>query len=92
MVGARLLGGALTRGDYRQIAELGSSRGAAELLLLVNTLGHVERCRALASSGNVQVDATLCQLLERRARFVPAHSADGTLFYQDVHYFPRWGR
>lgn len=92
MVGARLLTGALSRGDYRQISELGSLRGAAELLLLVNTRGRVERCRALSSSGNEQVDATLCRLLADRARFAPAHSADGALYYQDVHYFPRWGR
>ena len=92
MVGARLLTGALTSGDYRQISELGSSRGAAELLLLVNTLGRVERCRAVSSSGDAQVDATLCRLLADRARFAPAHSADGALYYQDVHYFPRWGR
>ncbi|MEO7813839.1 MAG: hypothetical protein ABIR87_00125 [Sphingomicrobium sp.] len=92
MVGALLLNGALTRGDYQQIADLGSSRGNAELLLLVNKFGRVERCRALASSGNAQVDAALCQLLTQRARFAPAHSADGTLYYQDVHYFPRWSR
>ena len=91
MVGARLLSGALTRSDYHQIAALGSSRGSAELLLLVNTFGRVERCRTVASSGNPQVDATLCQLLSDRARFAPARSADGSLFYQDVHYFPRWG-
>ncbi len=92
VIGARLVSGALTRGDYRQIASLGSSRGAAELLLLVNPAGRVERCRALGSSGNPQVDAGLCQLLAYRARFVPAHSADGMLYYQDVYYFPRWGR
>lgn len=92
VIGAQLLSGALSRGDYREIASLGSSRGAAELLLLVNKEGRVERCRSLASSGNSQVDAALCQLLIDRARFSPAHSADGTAYYQDVHYFPRWGR
>ena len=92
MVGARLLTGALTRRDYRQIADLGSSRGAAELLLLVNKLGRVERCQMIRSSGNSSVDGALCKLLADRARFAPAHSADGTLYYQDVHYFPRWGR
>lgn len=92
MVGARLLNGALNRSDYRMIADLGSSRGTAELLLLVNQSGRVERCRALASSGNPVVDSTLCQLLSERARFAPAHSAEGTLYYQDVHYFPRWSR
>ncbi len=92
VIGARLLSGALNRSDFRDIADLGSSQGTAELLLLVNKAGRVERCRALGSSGNPKIDALLCQLLVDRARFAPAHAPDGTLYYQDVHYFPRWGR
>lgn len=92
VIGARLLSGALNRSDFRDIADLGSSHGTAKLLLLVNKAGRVERCRALGSSGNPKIDALLCQLLVDRARFSPAHAPDGTLYYQDVHYFPRWGR
>ena len=87
-----LLSGALDRRDYRHIVALGPSRGAAQLLLLVNPAGRVERCRALESSGNPAIDATLCQMLIERARFIPTHGQDGATYYQDVRYFPRWGR
>ena len=90
--GARLLSGGLGQRDYGQIAAMGSSRGDAELLLLVNPAGRVERCRALRSSGNPAVDAALCQILLDRARFSPAREADGSPLYQDVRYFPSWRR
>ncbi|HEV2044585.1 MAG TPA: energy transducer TonB [Sphingomicrobium sp.] len=90
--GARLVSGGLGRGDYRQIAAMGSPRGDAELLLLINPAGRVERCRALRSSGNFAVDNALCQTLLNRARFAPAREADGSPLYQDVRYFPSWRR
>ena len=90
--GARLVSGGLGRRDYRQIAAMGSPRGDAELLLLVNPVGRVERCRALRSSGNPAVDYALCQTLKDRARFAPAQEADGSPLYQDVRYFPSWRR
>ncbi len=40
-VGARLISGALGRRDYRQIDAMGSTRGSAELLLLINPVGRV---------------------------------------------------
>lgn len=91
-VGARLVSGGLGRRDYRQIAAMGSPRGDAELLLLVNTVGRVERCRALRSSGNPAVDNVLCQALLDRARFSPAREANGSPLYQEVRYFPSWSR
>lgn len=90
--GARLVSGALGPRDYRRIAAMGSPRGEAELLLLVNPGGRVERCRALRSSGNASVDDALCQLLIARAVFLPAREADGTPLYQDIRYFPSWRR
>jgi protein TonB len=91
-VGARLISGALGRRDYRQIDTMGSSRGSADLLLLINRAGRVERCRVSRTSGNVMVDDILCQRMIDGARFEPAREADGTPLYQDVRYFPRWGR
>ena len=90
--GARLVSGSLGPRDYRQIAAMGSPRGDAELLLLVNPAGRVERCRALRSSGDPSVDNILCQTLMDRARFSPAREANGLPLYQDVRYFPRWHR
>lgn len=91
-VGARLVSGGLGRRDYRQIADMGSPYGDAELLLLINTSGRVERCRALRSSGSPAVDNILCQTLLARARFSPAREADGSPLYQDIRYFPSWRR
>jgi len=91
-VGAHLVSGGLGRRDYRQIAAMGSPHGDAELLLLINTSGRVERCRALRSSGSPAVDNVLCQTLLVRARFSPAREADGSPLYQDIRYFPSWRR
>lgn len=90
--GARLVSGGLGRRDYRQIAAMGSPRGDAELLLLINRVGRVEQCRAVRSSGNPEVDNALCRKLLDRARFAPAREADGSRLYQDVRYFPSWHR
>lgn len=90
--GARLVSGGLGSRDYRQIAAMGSPHGDAELLLLVNPAGRVERCRALRSSGDPVVDNILCQTLMDRARFSPAREANGSPLYQDVRYFPSWRR
>ena len=89
---ARLLSGGLGRGDYRRIAAIGSPRGDAELLLLVNPAGRVERCRPLRSSGSGMVDQALCQTLQERARFDPAREADGSPLFQEIRYFPSWSR
>lgn len=91
-IGARLISGALGRRDYREIDSMGSSRGAAELLLLVNSTGRVERCRAVQSSGNAAVDDFLCKRMMQGAQFQPAREADGSPLYQDVSYFPNWSR
>lgn len=90
--GARLVSGSLGPRDYRQIAAMGLPRGDADLLLLVNPAGRVERCRALRSSGDPAVDNILCQTLMDRARFSPAREANGSPLYQDVRYFPSWRR
>lgn len=90
--GARLVSGGLGRRDYRQIAAMDSPHGSAELLLLINRVGRVERCRALRSSGNPAVDGALCRILLDRARFSPAREANGSPLYQEVRYFPSWGR
>ncbi len=90
--GARLVSGGLGRRDYRQIAAMGSTRGDAELLLLINRVGRVEQCRAVRSSGNPDVDNALCRTLLDRARFAPAREADGSPLYQDLRYFPSWHR
>ena len=76
--GARLVSGSLGPRDYRQIAAMGSTRGDADLMLLVNPAGRVERCRALRSSGDPAVDNILCETLMDRARFSPAREANGS--------------
>ncbi|MEO5577799.1 MAG: TonB family protein [Sphingomicrobium sp.] len=91
-IGARLISGALGRRDYRQIESMGSSRGNAELLLLVSPAGRVERCRTMRSSGNAAVDDLLCRRMMQGAQFQPAREADGSPLYQDVRYFPNWSR
>jgi protein TonB len=39
--------------------------------------GRVSDCRVVRSSGNAELDATTCRLIERRFRYAPARDAQG---------------
>jgi protein TonB len=91
-VGARYVSGGLSRSDYRRIASLGAPRGDAEMMLLINPSGRVERCRPIRSSGSPGTDDLICQIMLSRARFSPAREADGTPLFQDIRYVPQWHR
>lgn len=51
--------------------------GAVGVRYRVRTDGHVDECSITRSSGNAELDALTCPLIERRFRFRPSTTADG---------------
>ena len=91
---ARLISGGLTRGDYRSIRDIarGASSGQARLALTVGPDGRVARCSVANSSGNSEVDAALCAIVQPRMRWVPARDTAGNPISVGVHYVATWQR
>lgn len=91
---ARLLSGGLTRGDYRSIRELagGVSSGQARLALTVGPDGRVTRCSIANSSGNGDIDAALCAIVEPRMRWTAARDTAGNPISVGVYYVATWQR
>ena len=70
---------ALFRGDdYPFEAQLNSEQGTVRAALDVDTKGRVQRCSIIRSSGHASLDQATCRILEARARFTPAHGANGS--------------
>nr|WP_166174975.1 energy transducer TonB [Altererythrobacter segetis] len=52
-------------------------RGQTIVAFDIDATGRAANCLVEKSSGNRALDGVLCPILERRAKFSPAHSADG---------------
>lgn len=93
-VPARLLSGGLTRGDYRSIRGIASAAtsGRARLAILVGPDGRVQRCSIANSSGNAEIDATLCAIVQPRMRWVAARDTAGNPISVGVYYIATWQR
>ena len=91
---ARLISGGLTRSDYRSIRGLagGASSGQARLALSIGPDGRVARCSIANSSGNGQVDAALCAIVEPRMRWAAARDTAGNPISVGVYYVATWQR
>lgn len=64
-------------GDYPAAAMARGQSGKVGYRLLIDATGRVERCDIVESSGHAPLDKGTCDLIRRRARFVPARGADG---------------
>lgn len=65
-------------GEYPAAALALGQSGAVGYRLLVDAQGRVERCDIVESSGHAALDKGTCDLVGRRARFVPARGVDGS--------------
>ena len=74
---ARLLSGRIADRDYPRGAYRARSGGTVVAHLSVGADGRVERCAVTRSSGNPELDATTCRLIEQRFRYEPARDASG---------------
>ncbi len=66
-----------TNNDYPPAARRARKEGEVVFLLTTGPDGAVADCRVVRSSGHQELDQHTCPLLRRRAKFVPARSADG---------------
>ena len=74
---ARLLSGSIGDHDYPAAAARANIGGAVIVRFTVGADGRVRDCGVMRSSGNDDLDATTCRLIERRFRYAPARDAAG---------------
>jgi protein TonB len=67
----------VTRDDYPPAALAAKQQGWVRMLLIVGPDGRVGGCLVTRSSGSAALDVTSCNLLRRRARFIPARDSNG---------------
>lgn len=93
-VQARLLSGGLTRLDYRTIRSLArdASSGRARLAIIVGPDGRVTSCSTANSSGNAEIDAMLCSIVQPRMRWAAARDTAGNPISVGVYYIATWRR
>jgi len=66
-----------TEDDYPAEAVRRNQGGDSQFLLLVDEKGAVAGCHVLKPSGVPILDAMGCQVIRQRAKFIPAHDAQG---------------
>lgn len=74
---ARLIAGRIRNADYPRGAGDAGAEGTVVVHFDVGVDGVVSRCRVVDSSGNAELDATTCRVIERRFRYEPARDASG---------------
>lgn len=77
-------------GSYPPAAQAAGLSGTVGYRLEVGLDGRVAECHIDASSGHASLDAGTCQLLRRRARFVPARDVDGSAMAWTYRGSIRW--
>lgn len=76
--------------EYRRIAGGRIPRGSATIAFRVNSEGRMVNCRIVRSSGDAQVDSTVCDAAARHLRFRAARDPNGRAVAQDMTYTPTW--
>jgi len=63
--------------DYPAEAQQNGEEGTVQVALTVDVNGKVSGCTVIRSSSYASLDRATCNILQRRARFVPARDAAG---------------
>jgi protein TonB len=87
---ARHLRGRIDDDDYPRGAYRERVGGTVIARVTVSPEGRVSRCEVNRSSGNAELDATTCRLIERRFRFSPALDAEGRAMASQVGWRQEW--
>ncbi len=74
---ARMVSGRITNADYPPSARAARQGGTVTAHFNVGTDGRARNCSVVKSSGNADIDATTCRLIEQRFRFEPARNKAG---------------
>lgn len=80
----RLLEGDITGRDYPRAAARAGAQGTVGLRFTVGVNGRVTDCRVTQSSGNADLDATTCRLIQKRFRYTPSRDASGRPYADEV--------
>lgn len=73
----RRIGGRIRNSDFPRALSDAGIGGTVSVRYRVGTDGRVSDCLVTGSSGNSELDATTCRLIEQRFRFKPARDAEG---------------
>lgn len=76
-VRARRISGRITNADYPPSARAARQGGTVTTYFNVGEDGRASKCRVIKSSGNADIDAITCRLIEQRFRFEPARNKAG---------------
>lgn len=76
-VRAEKTGGAIIDRDYPRAARRARVEGSVTTRFTVGTDGRARGCLVTGSSGNAELDATTCRLIEQRFRYRPARDVRG---------------
>lgn len=76
--------------DYPASALQADADGPTRVALSIDATGHVTGCVIEVSSGNAELDATTCKLLQQRATFSPARNAAGVAVSAKLTHQIRW--
>lgn len=74
---ARLVSGRITTRDYPRSASVERAGGTVTAWYTVGIDGRARNCTIARSSGNADLDAITCRLIEKRFRYEPARGRDG---------------
>ena len=77
--------------DYPTKAIENGDAGVVTAHLSVTPAGRVGGCKVTETSGSDALDALTCRITTNRARFTPAHDADGQTTAGDYYVAVTWG-
>ena len=63
--------------DYPASAQAAGAEGTAQAQITIGTDGRVVGCNIIRSSGNSALDSATCNIIRRRAKYVPARDNEG---------------
>lgn len=63
--------------DYPASAVAAEAQGVAQATITIGTDGRVIGCNIIKSTGNSALDAATCNIIRRRAKYVPARDSNG---------------
>ena len=89
---SELVRGSIDDSDIPRSARKRNFQGSVSVRYIVTPEGRATQCEVVRSSGDVDVDSMVCQLIERRYRFLPALDSAGrpiSSVEEDVHDFTR---
>ena len=63
--------------DYPASAQASGAEGTSQASITIGPDGRVASCNIIRSSGNSALDSATCNIIRRRAKFVPARDSNG---------------